>query len=125
MFLSVGLSLILIPRYGAVGAAIATCATLVTYNMMNQVGLRATTKINFFQWHYLRVYASILLGALALVVFQRLMPLPIYVAVGLAGLISLIVLLVNRSVLNVEQTFPELLRFKLIRRLFATNRNEE
>jgi archaellum biogenesis protein FlaJ (TadC family) len=93
--------------------------------MMNQVGLRATTKINFFQWHYLRVYASILLGALALVVFQRLMPLPIYVAVGLAGLISLIVLLVNRSVLNVEQTFPELLRFKLIRGLFATNRNEE
>jgi O-antigen/teichoic acid export membrane protein len=125
MFASVGLSLVLIPRYGAVGAAIATCATLVLYNILNQLGLRSTTKINFFKWQYLRVYASIALATLALVAFQRLLSLPIYVGVGVAGLISMIVLLINRNVLNIEQTFPELLRFQLVRVLFATNRNKE
>lgn len=124
MFVSVGLSLMLIPRYGAVGAAIATSVTLIIYNILNQIGLSSTTKINFFQWRYLIVYASIALGTLALVVIQKLVSLPIYLGVGVAGLISLIVLLINRNVLNIEQTFPELLRFRLIRLLFATNRNE-
>ena len=125
MFASVGLSLILIPRYGAVGAAIATCTTLVVYNILNQLGLRSTTKIDFFKWRYLRVYASIALATLSLVILQRLVSLPIYAGVGVAGLISMIVLLINRNVLNIEQTFPELLRFRLVRLLFATNRNKE
>ena len=38
MFVSVGLSLMLIPRYGAVGAAIATSVTLIIYNILNQIG---------------------------------------------------------------------------------------
>jgi hypothetical protein len=29
------------------------------------------------------------------------------------------VLLINRDVLNLEQTFPELLRFRLVRTVFA------
>lgn len=124
MFISVGLCLLLIPWYGAVGAAIATCGTLVMYNILNQVGLKFTTKINFFQWRYLRVYASIALGTLGLMIFQRVASPPIYIGVGLAGLISLVVLLINRSELDIEQTFPELLRFQLVRLLFATNRKK-
>jgi hypothetical protein len=42
----------------------------------------------------------------------------------LAGLISLTVLVINRNVLNIEQTFPELLRFKLVRLLFGTNHDK-
>lgn len=125
MLISVALSLLLIPRYGAIGAAITTCGTLVLYNILNQLGLRFTTKIDFFEWQYLRVYASIILGTLALVVFQKISNAPIYLGVGLAAVISLIVLLVNRNILNIEQTFPELLRFQIVRMLFATNRNRE
>ena len=120
MLISLGLSLILIPRYGAMGAAIGTCGTLVAYNVLNHLGLKFATKINLFNWHYLRVYVSIGLGTLALAVFQRLVSPPIYFGLVLAGLISLIVLWTNRYVLNIEQTFPELLRFKLVRILFAT-----
>jgi hypothetical protein len=50
---------------------------------------------------------------------QSLLALPIYVGVALAGLISVMVLLINRDVLHLEQTFPELLRFPLLRILFA------
>jgi O-antigen/teichoic acid export membrane protein len=125
MLISVAFSLLLIPRYGALGAAITTCGTLVLYNILNQLGLRYTTKIDFFEWQYLRVYASIILGTVALGVFQKVSNAPIYFGVGLAGVISVIVLLVNRTVLNIEQTFPELLRFQIVRVLFATNRNRE
>lgn len=123
MLVSVGFALLLIPRYGAVGAAITTCGTLILYNILNQLGLKSTTKIDFFEWQYLRVYASIIIGTLILGVFQKLVAPPIYLGIGLAGILSVIVLLVNRNVLNVEQTFPELLRFQIVRMLFATNRD--
>lgn len=116
-----GLSLILIPRYGALGAAIGTCGTLVIYNIFNHLGLKFATQIDLFQWRYLRVYLSIALGTLGLMVFQILVSPPIYAGLVLGGLISLIVLVLNRSVLNIEHTFPELLRFRLVRLLFATN----
>jgi O-antigen/teichoic acid export membrane protein len=123
MLIGLGLSLVLIPRYGAIGAAFGTCATLVVYNILNHIGLKYVTKVNLFQWRYLRVYASIAVGTLGLVVFQNLISPPLYIGLGLAGLISLAVLFINRTVLNIEQTFPELLRFQLIRLLFAPNYN--
>jgi O-antigen/teichoic acid export membrane protein len=125
MLISVGLSLLLIPRYGALGAAIGTCGTLVLYNILNHLGLKFATKIDLFQLSYLRVYISIVLGSLGLAFFQKLASPPIYVGLVLAGLISLTVLLINRSVLRIEQTFPELLRFRLVRLLFATNLNNK
>lgn len=124
MVVSLGLSLVLIPRYGALGAAIGTFGTLVLYNILNHLGLKFATKINLFQWRYLRVYASIALGTLGLMVFQNLISPPIYIGIVLAGLISLTVLVINRNVLNIEQTFPELLRFKLVRLLFGTNHDK-
>ncbi len=122
MLISLGLSLLLIPRYGAMGAALGTCGTLVIYNILNHVGLKFATKINLFQWHYLRVYISIALGTLGLEILQRLLSLPIYIGLVLALLISMFVLIFNRNVLNLEQTFPELLRFRLVRYLFGTDR---
>jgi O-antigen/teichoic acid export membrane protein len=125
MFISLGLNVILIPRYGAIGAAIGTCGTLVLYNILNHLGLKLATKINLFQWRYLRVYLSIVLGTLGLAILQRLLSFPIYVGVILAGLISLFVLIVNRDVLNIEHTFPELLRFRLVQLLFASHRSQQ
>jgi O-antigen/teichoic acid export membrane protein len=125
MFISLGLNLILIPRYGAIGAAVGTCGTLVLYNILNHLGLKLATKINLFQWRYLRVYLSIILGTLGLAVLQRFLGLPIYVGVALAGLISLLVLMFNREVLNIEHTFPELLRFRLVQLLFASHRGQQ
>jgi O-antigen/teichoic acid export membrane protein len=125
MLMSVGLNLLLIPRFGAVGAAIATCGTLVIYNILNHIGLKLTTNIDLFQWRYLNVYGSIALATLALVVFQTLVSPPIYIGLIFAGLISLIILIINRKVLNVEQTFPELLRFPVVRFLLQINRDKQ
>lgn len=123
MLLSVGLTLLLIPRFGAIGAALGTCGTLIIYNILNHLGLKFTTPVNPFKWQYWKVYVSVLAGTLGLAVFQKLVAPPIYVGVPLAGAISLLVLFINRNVLSIEQTFPELLRFQVVRFLFANNRN--
>jgi O-antigen/teichoic acid export membrane protein len=125
MLMSVGLNLLLIPKFGAVGAAIGTCGTLVIYNILNHIGLKLTTNIDLFQRRYLKVYGSIALATLALVVFQTLVSPPIYIGLLFAGLISLIVFMINRKLLNVEQTFPELLRFPVVRFLLQINRSKQ
>ena len=61
---NVGLNLILIPRYGALGAAIGTTVTLVVHNVLKQAGLRLATGINIFEWSMFRVYV-IIGGAIA------------------------------------------------------------
>ena len=121
MLISIVLSFMLVPQYGAVGAAIATCGTLVFYNLLNQLGLKFATRINLFQIRYITVYLSVVLGATVLFLFQRLVSNSIYVDLALAAVISLIVLVVNRSYLQIEHTFPELLRFPIVRFLFETH----
>jgi hypothetical protein len=60
-----------------------------------------------------------------LTVLQNWLSLPIYVGLFFAGLISLSVLLINRDVLNIQQTFPELLRIQFIRFLFEPRRSKK
>lgn len=125
MIISVGLTLVLIPRYGAFGAALATCVTLVIYNILNHLGLKFMTPVNLFKREYWRVYVGVVLGSVGLAVFQKLAAQPVYVGLALTLLVSLTVLFLNRRTLNIEQTFPELLRFQLVRMLFATGRNKK
>ena len=121
MVISVGLSLILIPRYGPMGAALGTCGSLVLYNILNHIGLRSATRVDLFRMQFFRVYASVILGAVLLYVFQYLVSAPIFIDLILAGLISLIVLVINRRFLEVALTFPELLRFPIVRFIFETH----
>ena len=112
-------NLLLIPRYGALGAAIGTSSTLVAHNILKQAGLRFGTGISLFEWRFLKVYLVIALSTLGLLLLQAVASPPIYVGFALAALASLLVVGLNRRSLNVRQTFPEVLRFPLARRLFG------
>lgn len=79
-------SLLLIPRYGALGAAIGTCSTLVVHKILNHAGLWFGTSIKLFQWSYLIVYVIIGLSALGLLLIQQTTSAPIYVGLALAAL---------------------------------------
>jgi O-antigen/teichoic acid export membrane protein len=116
---SLGLNLLLIPRYGALGGAIATSGTLVVHNILNHAGLKFGTSINLFQWRYLRVYLAIALGASSLMLFQWLISSSIYLNFALVAIVSLLVIVINREALDVENTFPEILRFPLIKRVLV------
>jgi len=112
---SVLLSLWIIPRYGALGAAISTCSTVVIYNILKQIGLGMRTDINLFHWVYVKVYFSILVGVFTLFSVQYIGALPFPVSVALVILISLLLIRFNRKTLNIVETFPELLKIPLLK----------
>jgi O-antigen/teichoic acid export membrane protein len=123
---NVAINLLLIPLYGPIGAAVGTCTTMVLHNILKQAGLRFGTGISLFEWKYFRVYLSIIIGAAVLLGVQLLIPNDyswtqpyVYISFGLAALVALLVVGMNRKLLNVGQTFPELLRFPLMRRVFG------
>jgi len=116
---NLGAILLLIPRYGALGAAIGTASALIVHNILKQAGLRLGTGINLFEWRYFRVYLVILLCALGLLLVQVVTSAPVYVSIALAALASMVVIGLNRKLLKVGQNFPELLRLPLVRRLFG------
>ncbi len=116
---SVGLSLLLIPAAGALGAAIGFCATLFLQNAFYQMGLRRGAGIHIFQWRYSRVYLTLLLGGVGVLLFQKLATPSVYVSCALAAGVSLLIVGLNRNVLKLEQTFPELRRLPFWNRLLG------
>jgi len=123
---NVAINLVLIPLYGAFGAACGTCGTMIVHNILKQAGLRFGTGISPFEWRYFKGYLSIIIGALGLLVLQSLLPKDysltspyIYISCVCTAAVALVVVGLNRKSLNVGQNFPELLRFPLMKRLFG------
>lgn len=117
--LNVVANVLLIPRYGAMGAAVGTFTTLVIFNGAKQAGLRLGTNIALLDAKYLRVYISISLAALGLWLVQAVTSMPIYASGALAALVSVAVFRLNRDLLDVSRTFPELLKLPFAQFLFG------
>lgn len=108
---SVILSLLLIPRLGPLGAAIAITGALVIHNVLKQVGLKLGTGVRLFEARYIRVYASIALCALGLLAITTLASPPALVVVALAALASWLLVRLNSGILELDDTFPEVARW--------------
>lgn len=108
------LNLFLIPRYGAIGAAIGTTAALIIYNLFNHAGLLLGTKIDLFQGRYLRVYASIALAASTLFAVDQLFDPGFIAGALLIGLLSLLLLAINWQIMDAARMFPELRRLPIV-----------
>jgi hypothetical protein len=111
----VGINLLLIPRYGALGAAIGTCGTLILHNILKQAGLLLGTGVRLFQRRDLAVYAAIAVAAAVLLAVQIIFSPPVYVGFAFAALASVAVVAVGRKSLRAAETFPELMRFRVAR----------
>src|SRR6266446_5810537 len=117
VLLNVVLNHVLIPRFGALGAAIGTAASLVIYNLLMQMGLLRAANFNAFDREYLSIYLAITLGAAGLFVFQYFSSLSIFLALPLAGCVSLLVLAIAKKKLRIMEVFPELLSLPFARLL--------
>ncbi|MGH2795592.1 MAG: MATE family efflux transporter, partial [Actinomycetota bacterium] len=111
------LNIFLIRAFGALGAAIGTAATLVIHNLLKQGALRLATGVSLFERSHRRLYTTIVLTAAALLVLDVVARPPLIVGLAFAGIGSLIVLAVGRRSLRVDDTFPELMRYRLVRML--------
>jgi O-antigen/teichoic acid export membrane protein len=114
--LNVGLNLILIPRFGVIGAAIGTTATLCLHNVLKQVGLWRYTGWPLFRIRYALVYCGLAAVALAMLGLQALLPASLLVALPLAAVVGIAALWFSRGMLDVDTLFPELRQLPLVGR---------
>jgi O-antigen/teichoic acid export membrane protein len=114
---SLTLNLLLIPPFGAMGAAISATATLVVFNAVWQVGLARRTDVHGVDPRYAGVYVTILVATAAFFAIQLIASPPLVGSAALAALVSLTVLVVTRRRLALAETFPELARLPIVRLL--------
>jgi O-antigen/teichoic acid export membrane protein len=119
VIVNLGANVLLIPAYGALGAAISTSASLIFHNILKQAGLLLDTGVNLFDRRYWRVYLIITCSAAGLLLIQWATSAPVYVSILLAAFASWAVFRLNRRSLGVAQTFPELLRFPLAKQILG------
>ena len=112
--LNVALNFLLIPSYGALGAAIATAASIVLHNTLKQLGLRYVGGLTLFERSYSGVYLMILGGGVGLFLVQWLLQPNMLLMFGLAVVISLLALRISQTKLDVKTTFPEVLKIPLM-----------
>lgn len=116
---NLGVNLVLIPKYGALGAAIGTSGTMVVHNIFKQAGLRLASGLSIFDRQYLPFYLIIAVSAFVLFLIQLFSTDNIYVGIVLVALASLFVLRMCKKKLNVEETFPELLKLPLMKKILT------
>jgi O-antigen/teichoic acid export membrane protein len=112
--LNVAVNLVLIPRYGTLGAAIGTSGTLLVHNALKQYGLWRYLHVNLFQLPYTKIYAALFVVALALLGLQSVLPASLLIAIPLSAAGSLLVLWIARDALEIDATFPELRRWPVV-----------
>jgi O-antigen/teichoic acid export membrane protein len=113
---ALSLNLLLIPRLGPLGGAIALSTTLVLHNIVTEIVLRITTGISVFEWRYARLYGTVAMLAAGLGLIQWWLSPPLYLGLILAALASACLLAMNLRQLAVHESFPELLRIPLLGR---------
>jgi len=108
-------TIFMIPRFGAIGAAVGTSGTLIARNIFTHAGLKMGSKIRLFDRKYLRLYLLITATAAGLLVFQTITSENVYLGLMLAVLLSLIAFVLSTDNLELKETFPELLEIEPVR----------
>jgi O-antigen/teichoic acid export membrane protein len=117
--ISLVLSAWLIWRFGALGAAIGTAAGLIVHNVLKQIALGIATTVQFFDLRYLRIYAGIAVAFAVLIAVAVSGRRSLLLDLIVAACGSAAVVFHSRRALAATETFPELLRFPLARRLLG------
>ncbi|MEE9398192.1 MAG: oligosaccharide flippase family protein [Methylococcales bacterium] len=109
------LFVLLIPQFGALGGAIASCAVIVTQNFFYQMVLVRTGAVKLIDLRFLKVLFIVIGAAAGLFIVQQIFAPPIHVGFMLAAVTSLLVLSLAGPTLRVETAFPEFTRIAAMR----------
>lgn len=110
LVLHVAGNLVLIPRHGAKGAAMATMLTLGVHMLLKQWGLRQTGGVRWFDPVAGRPLLTALAGVAALVALELAARPPVAVSAAAAVAVTALVLARTRRALDLAETFPEIAR---------------
>jgi O-antigen/teichoic acid export membrane protein len=113
-------NLLLIPRYGAVGAAVATSAGLIVQILLRQFSLwLASGGISLFEKRFASFFLVLGSSAMGLYLIQPFIPNNVFVALALAFIVSAFVLWLVKKHLKIADIFPEILRLPIAGKLLA------
>ncbi len=120
-----GLCAMLVPRHGAWGAAIAVAVSTLVQNFAAQWIMWLTTGIGTMSWKYLKFYLQAA-GTVALIaVVQWQLALPPVAGLLLAAIAYVVLVVHQRPVLQMDETFPELRKIPLLSRWLAPPKPSE
>ena len=117
--ISLVLTALVVPFYGAVGAALAMGGTLIIQTVLYHWALSRVTGISVLPLRYRRAYTTVLLAMVGLQIIQLVVTVPLVPGLGLASIVSLLVFWLNRDLLDIQRTFPEVLRVPFMRQLLG------
>jgi O-antigen/teichoic acid export membrane protein len=115
----IGLGLLLVPRMGAMGGAVAYSAALVFQNLLHHWGMHRFTEVELLRPRYLAVYASLLVATGLLLAVDATLQPPLAVELGLVMATSLALLRMHRETMDLTNVFPELQRVRWVMRLLG------
>ncbi len=121
---NVVLVIVLAPRYGAVGAAIATSAALISLNAIRQIGLARETDIHGMVPSVVPLYGVMIAVSAFGVAVQAFLSPPTAVGILIVLASFAAVAYVAHSRLALAEMFPELERIPVIRRIVGASRRE-
>lgn len=110
---NVAVNLVLIPRFGPIGAAVGTASTLILHNVLKHTALARLTQVPWFERRYAVTYALLAAIAVGVVAAQAALPHALWVAVIVSGIGGILGVLVSRRHLDLRILFPELDRLPL------------
>ena len=110
---ALGLQLTLIPRYGALGAGIATGLTFITTALIVQAAMIRSTGVGALRADQAKILAAVAAAIALLAVVANLTSEPWILAPAIA-VATIVLIRWSRHSLEIEATFPELTKIPLL-----------
>lgn len=117
--LTIAVNALLIPFYGAPGAAWGTATMMILQTLTRHLGLRRIPGLHLVEQKYFSLLAFIVLSAAGLFAVQMVDAVKLYYTTPIVAGLSLALLLISKNNLRIAETFPELRKLPLARWLLA------
>jgi O-antigen/teichoic acid export membrane protein len=111
--LNITAALILIPKYGALGAAATSAVTMVAIAAFRQTAIKVSG-VRIFDLRFAIFYAVLAAGAIPLLIVYEIVGTHVYLGVVLALASVVFVFMASRRQLQISEMFPESARLPLI-----------
>jgi O-antigen/teichoic acid export membrane protein len=115
----VGVSALLIPSMGALGAGIATATGQLCYIALRQAAVRFVVGVKSVDPDHGGFYLTMMAICAVFIVIRIVTPTNVWIILPAITIGVLVVFLAARRSLSVSETFPELGRFSLLRKVLG------
>lgn len=111
----VGANLLLVPRWGAMGAAVAVLSTVIVHNVGKQAGLGFGSGIGIVDRRHAGILAAIVVTAAVVNAVLLVVHMPLVVGLFVVAMVTAVMVRLLGPTLDLRGTLPELARLPIVR----------